>query len=166
MSLHVGDERLGGTLQGLDLRWFQLARCAVDAELPAGLLPQVPERLGPRDRGTQRLFEGGLRSAVGEIPHQAAGVGEVLAGGVLDAAELDAGRRVGVAGAAAEHDDRVQPLGEGVVDVLGEALTLLGDALAPLGIGQLGLGGPQLDDEFPVAVRLLQQPTVDGMGDQ
>src|SRR5699024_5534083 len=83
---------------------------------------------------------------------QAAGVGEVRAGGVLDPGELGAGLGVGGAGGAAHQHDRVQALGEGVVEVLGEALPLLGHPLAPLGVGELGLGGAQAGHQAPVAL--------------
>lgn len=163
MPLHVGDQGLGGAVEGLDLGGGELSWGAIDPQLPAGALPQ---QLGAGDHCPQGLFEGSAGGAVGEVAHQAAGVGEVLAGGVLDAGEGLGGLGVGAASPPAEQDDGVQALGEGVVDVLGEALALLGDALAALGVGELALGGAQLGDQLPVAVGLDQQPTVDRVGDQ
>ena len=84
-----------------------------------------------RTQPFQRLDEGaGLEVPRRQLGHDQAGLGEVVHGGALDEVEPlprsggVTARERGVGGAG-QGDDGGEPLGEGVVDLAGDPLTLV-----------------------------------------
>lgn len=96
-------------------------------------------------------------------PHEAAGLGQVVLGGLTGPAHMGGGRcvrREGVLGGPQQQLDAGQALREGVVDLAGQPLPLRQRARGTLRLGQLRPCGHQLLDELTTPLALAEQRVV------